>query len=62
MNEPIEYIYNNEYEKVLWMLGVANKKLPLYKSFDIILYALSTAFVLWVVIKKRMKRKQIFTV
>lgn len=34
--------------EILWMLGVANKKLPLFKSFDVILYALSTAFVLWV--------------
>ena len=32
------------------MLGVANKRLPLYKSFDVILYSLSTAFVLWVAI------------
>ncbi len=35
--------------EVIWMLGVANKTLPLYKSFDAILYSLSTAFVLWVV-------------
>lgn len=32
------------------MLGVSHKKLPLYKNFDIILYTLSTAFVLWVAI------------
>lgn len=36
--------------EVLWMLGVANKKLPLIKSFDAILYALSTGFVLWVAV------------
>jgi len=35
--------------EVLWMLGVANKTLPLWKSFDVILYSVSTAFVLWVV-------------
>ena len=29
------------------MLGVKKKILPLYKSFDVILYALSTSFVLW---------------
>lgn len=34
--------------EVLWMLGVSNKMLPLFKSFDVILYSLSTAFVLWV--------------
>ena len=30
------------------MLGVNSKKLPLFKSFDVILYSLSTAFILWV--------------
>jgi hypothetical protein len=29
------------------MIGVNSKKLPLIKSFDSILYTLSTAFVLW---------------
>jgi hypothetical protein len=32
------------------MIGVSQKKLPLFKSFDIVLYTLSTAFVLWVAI------------
>ena len=35
--------------EVLWMLGVTNKTLPMWKSFDVILYSVSTAFVLWVV-------------
>ncbi len=30
------------------MIGVKHKRLPLIKSFDVILYSLSTAFVLWV--------------
>jgi len=34
--------------ETLWFIGVKNKQLPLIKSFDIILYTLSTAFVLWV--------------
>ena len=34
--------------EILWFIGVKNKKLPLIKSFDVILYTLSTAFVLWV--------------
>lgn len=31
------------------MIGVKKQKLPLVKPFDIILYTLSTGFVLWVV-------------
>ncbi|CAF0732927.1 unnamed protein product [Brachionus calyciflorus] len=34
--------------EILWMLGVKNNKLPLIRSFDSILYTISTAFVLWV--------------
>ncbi len=30
------------------MLGVRNKTLPLFKNFDILLYTLSTAFILWI--------------
>ena len=30
------------------MIGVKYNKLPLIRSFDVILYTLSTAFVLWV--------------
>ena len=32
-------------------MGVKNNKLPLFKSFDVILYTISTAFILWVVSK-----------
>jgi uncharacterized membrane protein len=32
------------------MLGAENKVLPIFKSFDIVLYTISTAFVLWIVI------------
>lgn len=34
--------------EILWFIGVKDNKLPLMKSFDVILYSLSTAFVLWV--------------
>lgn len=34
--------------EILWMLGAENKKLLVFKSFDIILYSISTAFMLWV--------------
>ena len=31
------------------MMGVKNKNLPLFKNFDIVLYTLATAFILWTV-------------
>jgi hypothetical protein len=34
--------------EILWFLGIDSGKLPYYRHFDIILYTLSTAFVLWI--------------
>jgi hypothetical protein len=34
--------------EILWFLGIDSGKLPYYRHFDIILYTLSAAFVLWI--------------
>lgn len=34
--------------EVLWFIGIDSGKLPYYRHFDVILYTLSTAFVLWI--------------
>lgn len=47
-SSSIALYFNFKLLEVLWMLGVSHKKLPLFKNFDIVLYTLSTAFVLWV--------------
>ena len=36
--------------EILYFIGVKNKTLPLFKWFDVVLYTISTAFMLWVVI------------
>lgn len=46
-SSSISLYLNFKLLEILWMIGVKYKRLPLFKSFDVLLYTISTGFILW---------------